>query len=385
MGKKRVWVIDDPTPAFETESEFVPGWDRGPFVVRGRTRLLFALGVLLGPLAVAFTRRGVGRWLWTLVAVASVALWAATLWRWPDLERWIERGRIPVVWWAVAMLLASVLGILAWARALHGIGTSRRFDPEKLPAWLRHPVVAAILGIVAPGWSFLTNGGAWRAAFAVFTAGIAGLAALLLWKARWLWQANAATTYWSVPSSALETTFLAAACVGGLAGLGWLVAILEGVRCGLDDKRAGRALRGDVLTFVLLATLVVVYAASEPSMLAKDANEIAIALERDGMRRAPLLLARVAQHFDPADPAYAVHVADLLEACGDPDGARGARAALQVRWREYQRLFAPVHADSAATPPGVSLSTAAVAGDSVATPGTPLPLVTGAAAPDPDS
>lgn len=373
---RRVWVIeDDAAGDLRSRGDYVSGYDRGPFVVRDRTRLLFCLCLLLGPLAIACTRRGAARILWAGIVIANAAVWSGTCWRWDALRRWLERGSIPFVPWAAGMLLTSLLGILAWALTLHGIGTDRRFDPEKLPRWLRSPLPATILGVVAPGMSLLVNGAAKRAAFAAWHAGITVLAALVLWQLRWLWRANGTTVSWPLVPNTLEWALLAVAAAGFLAAFSWLAAVLDGVRCGSDGNHAALSFRADVLMLVLLAALTVAYAASEPEALAWDANETATTLEKDGMRRVPLLLVQLARRLDPARPAYAVHVASLMETCGDVAGARGVHAELQARWQEYQRVFAAqVEGDSTSAAPVGRDSTAAasVHSDSSSTTAAPV-------------
>ena len=385
MGaSKRVWVIDGERPASGVAAMAEPDGHPGSkarglwSAIPDRTAGLLLGCYLFGPLALLWLRRDRSRFLWIALGLGAMAFWTASVWRWDDIARWLQAGRIPFGPWLMGTLAVSGLGLAAWIRAIILTGMDVRFDPQGMPRWLRSPVVTGGLGLLAPGAGLLATGALGRAALAAWNASLAVLAAVLLWKAPWLWRTNGITHYWPLSPAVLEAVFLVACAVGFAATLGWIASILDSVRGGLQSTRPASVARLDRLTFALLLLLVVACAASEPRLLARDTNELAESLEYQGMRHIPLALARLAHTLDPARPAYGIHVATLLEARGAADAAALVRAELYAQWQEYTRLLA-------AAPTAASAGGVAVPDASLEAPGVPAALDAPAPAPAPSA
>ncbi len=350
---KRLWVIDErKQPAHGAAHSGEPGksgrYEAVP--LRDRTWSLFWLCYLLGPFAAVVMRQGRARFLWAAVGMAALAVWGGTVWRWDDLSRWIATGRIPFAPWLAGMLVTSALGVAAWSRSVYLTGTDVRFEPMRLPNWVRNPVTASMLGIIAPGAGLLATGAPARAALAFWNACMVALAVPLFWQAAWVWRANRASANWPIASTTLETVFLAAFVVGFLGALVWTVSVFDSIRQASTQTRVA-SIRTDRLMFALMASLIVACLLSQPATMARDANELATVLERGGMRRIPLCLAQLARHLDPARPAYALHAAALFEANGDLPAASHVRSQVRANWQEAAGFFARVApADSVHAP-----------------------------------
>ncbi len=359
MGdSKRVWIIDagkssEPGAAHGGREPGQPGrYVAVP--LRDRTWSLFWLCYSIGPFTAVVMRQGRGRFAWAAAFTAAVAVWVGTVWRWDDLSGWIERGRIPFAPWLTGMLLVSALGVAAWSRSVYLAGTDMRFEPTRLPSWLRGPMAASLLGITAPGAGLLATGAPARAALAFWNATMAALVGPLLMQAAWLWRANRASANWPLAPATLEAVFLATFAVGFLGLLGWVASVLDSAREASLHARVAGSIRADRLLLALLAALMVACAVSQPTTMARDANELATVLEREGMRRIPLSLAQLARHLDPARPAYALHVAALFEANGDAQAATHVRAQVRACWQESVGFLARVAPVDSLRPPTVA-------------------------------
>ena len=350
---KRVWIIDERKRPAAGAAHGGESGKSGLYqpAVRDRTWSLFCLCYLLGPFTAILMRQGRARFLWAIVGMAALAVWGGTVWRWDDLSRWIATGRIPFAPWLAGMLVTSVLGVAAWSRSVYLAGTDVRFFHTRLPGWVRNPVTASLLGVIAPGAGLLATGAPVRAALTFWNACMAALAVPLFWQAAWLWRANRASTNGSLPSTTLEIVFLAAFAVGFLGALVWTVSVFDAIREASTSTRVGASIRADRLLFALLASLIVVCLVSQPTTMARDANMLATALERGGMLRIPLCLAQLARTLDPARPAYALHAAALFEANGDVPSASHVRSQVRANWQEAAGFFAGVApADSVHAP-----------------------------------
>ena len=347
---KRVWVIDQPKPPAHGGEPGKSGrYEAMP--LRDRTWSLFWLCYSVGPFAAVVMRQGRARFLWATVGMAALAVWGGTVWRWDDLSRWIATGRIPFAPWLAGMLVMSALGVGAWSRSVYLAGTDVRFLHTRLPNWMRNPVSASVLGIIAPGAGLLATGAPGRAALTFWNACMATLAVPVFWQAAWLWRANRASANGSIPSTMLETVFLAAFAVGFLGALVWTVSVFDSIRQASISTRVGASIRADRLMFVLLASLIVACLVSQPTTMARDANGLATYLERGGMRRIPLCLAQLARTLDPARPAYALHAAALFEANGDVPSASRVRSQVRANWQEAAIFFARVAPDDSVHTP----------------------------------
>ncbi len=336
--------------------------------VPNRTGLLFVLAYMLGPLAPVVMRQGKGNVVWALLGMASLPLWGLLVWRWSELSAWLAHGAIPFMPWFTGMLALTALGILSWARAVYLTGIDPRFCAVKLPGWVRGPGPAGYLGLFAPGGGLLLAGAPRRAALALANVCVLVVAALVVWKAPVLWKINLATNAAPISGRTLEAAFACAFALGFIGCLGWVASVLDGMRLCLHRSGDPRTTLGNWLTLLLLVALAALYVASEPTMVARDVDQYAAALEQRGMRRVPLQLVRVSRRLDPARPAYAVHAATLMEASGQPEQAAQVRTELRRRWDEYVRIFAPPTpglADSALSAAGVADSLAPAAPDSL--------------------
>ena len=300
-----------------------------------RSGLLALLAYTAGPFAPLFMRQGTHTALWTFVALLAIASWVSIVWRWTDLGRMLEQGIVPLLPWLFTLCSVTLLGIAAWCRAIYLAGVDRRFVPERLPGWLRHPVGMAGVALVAPGLGHLASGHPRRAACAFWNAAVSALAIFALAWAGWLWGCNRSAGAGGLPDLAFETLFIVCATLASLGVLLWIGSALDGVRL-YSMRTLGRSsLRGDWLSASLLATVVLLLVTLQPVELARQLDQFSGAMRFAGFRMIPLGLETAASHLDPAEPKYRMQVAELFETLGKNKSAQDIRERLRARWDTY--------------------------------------------------
>ena len=345
-SSKKVWVIDvddirDRVRGHDSQGSSEEGRERlrlhvGP--EPNRTGRLFLGAYLLGPLAPVVMRQGRGSVLWAVLGLLALPLWGMTLWRWSEVSYRLESGQIPFSLWFVTLGVVSLLGGLAWARALWLAGGDSRFFADRVPRWLSSPLPAGLLGLCVPGSGLLLVGAPRRAALALLGFLTMLVSMVVLWKSQWLWQLNRMPFAANMDPRSLERVFLASAALGFTGGMIWVASVLDGMRCGLRSRGGPATGLGDWMTFLLLIALIATYAGSEPTSAARDVHNYATSLQHEGMQIVPLQLARLAKRLDPARPRYALHLASLLDENGDVADAEILRGQTLAYWQEYERL-----------------------------------------------
>ncbi|MFQ5599092.1 MAG: hypothetical protein ACE5G2_00910 [Candidatus Krumholzibacteriia bacterium] len=304
-----------------------------------RSGLVLVLAYGLGACAPLVLRQGRRSFVWALLGMLSLSAWAGMIWRWSDLQSWLETGRLPMLPWLLGVCGATLLGVTAWSRTLLLAARDERFVPERLPGWLRHPTVAGVLGLFLPGIGLLMSAHPRRAAFAVWNVGPLVLSILLLWRAGWLWRCNQAAGAQGIPLAALEVVLLASTFVAIVGALCWIAAALDGAR--LTAFRAGRrdGFRSDWLALSQLGTLILILVALRPASLAQDLDNFAAGMRPEGYRVIPLCMELGAARLDPSQPEYPMRAAELYDTLGMHEAARHIRDRLQDRWEVYAEML----------------------------------------------
>jgi hypothetical protein len=183
------------------------------------------------------------------------------------------------------------------------------------------------IGLALPGLGLLIAGRRWKAAFAVWCAGLLIAAAAVLKHWRWL-VGDAGGESAPVHSSIEWTLILAAGCtVLGL--LAWLAAAFDGLRVVSPAARSSGL--ADGLGLTLLVALAVFVATFRPVSIARDLESAAEGMRRHGLRAAPLLLTEAASTLDPSAPDYLARAAALCDELGRREEALAKRRLLQER------------------------------------------------------
>jgi len=299
-----------------------------------RSAILLAAGYGLGPAALLLTARGRSGGPW-MAALAGTTVLTAVL---------------GVSWWAIAvrdgspsllgpMLAGSLVCLLMaftiWAKALQLLVTAQRFAGQPWPTWIRSPWMAGLLGLVAPGSSWVLTRWPQRAAWTVWTIWPAAAGALLLVQAELLWHHRAALAAWGVSADSLEKGFVMAGLVVLAAPLVWLAQAMIGARATAMVAGRWQHGRGDWSALALAAALVAMVLAVEPADLAADLDGGADVLQAAGCQVLPMHLTKLARELDPGQPAYTLQLADLYAARGEDEIADRVREDLARDLRPY--------------------------------------------------
>ena len=310
----------------------VPRWDKP------RPALLLFVSYAMAGLAPALLQQGRHRFVWTLAWLVAVGGWAAAIWYWPQVSARVESGVVPLLPAFAGAAFLTVLGFTAWARALRQTARDVRFTPDQLAGPIRHPVVVGTLGLLCPGLGLLVSSRGRRAAFVLWCGGPLVLAALVVWRAAWLWTCNAASGTRALPPLVLEWAFVAAGALVVLGVLGWVAAALDGAR--LVATRDGRAsARADWLGLGLLAAVAALVVSLGPTKLAHDLDRRSTNLRQNGYCLIPLGLETGAMYLDPSQPSYVMRTAELYDLLGQPRKAQTLRAVLRQRWEAYAQML----------------------------------------------
>ena len=252
----------------------------------------------------------------SLVGAALLSIW------WRAFFEALQPLAFAAVIWATSVAIVILLTATAWARA---VATSE--EAVRWPHGLRRPGVVCAIGLVLPGLGLLIAGRRWKAAFAVWCAGLLIAAAVVLKHWRWL-VGDAGGESAPVHSSIEWTLILAAGCtVLGL--LAWLAAAFDGLRVVSPNARSSGL--ADGLGLTLLVSLAVLVATFRPVTIARDLESAAEGMRRHGLRAAPLFLTEAASTLDPSAPDYLARAAALCDELGRRDEALAKRRLLKER------------------------------------------------------
>ncbi len=304
------------------------------------------LAYLAGPYAILATRRGRESKLWIALAVLSATGAAVLFARANRIFAAPHGAGIGFALWLCLACLAMGLGFATWARGAFLLGRHKGHLLRRLPAPLRHPGTAGLLGLVIPGFGLFIAQHPRRAAGALLAACATVIAALVLWQAPALWRLSQSGILVEHGDN-LERIFIVMGAVGAFGALIWIAQALDGAR--LAGYRAERApaphgegysgRHGDWFTVALVLAIAALPITFKPSHVAETLNRFAIFLSEDGLRVIPLAALDAAMRLDPSRAEYAVRAIELNEAFGRPTAALALRRDLAERWKPYERML----------------------------------------------
>jgi len=356
VKKERATVLEAAIPVVKVDDDAQPeSWIKLPAAARRPYRpigvLLAAYG--LGGAAPLMLRTGKRKFMWASFALLSITCWVALFAHRTLVLSLIQSGRMPLVPFFGGFALMHALGALAWSRALRLAARDERFVPERLPEALRHPVAAAAIGFVLPGFALVVAKRAWRAAFALWNASSAILATIVLANAGMLWSWNKRAGVDALPRSFLEGVFVASAAVLSLGALAWVATALDGGRYLAAERRMRSRrhpyLRSDAIALGLILAMVAFAVTFNPPRMASDLDRFAGALRFSGYRLVPLSLESAAMRLDPGRSEYAIRTAELHLEMGHRDAATVIQQGLRARWDAYAQMLLREQATSQPT------------------------------------
>lgn len=242
--------------------------------------------------------------------------------------------------WQVA-LVATVVIVTAfsvWARNAQLVVQHHGQPRHRLPAIFRKPWAVGLTGLAAPGLGLLLAGCARRGAAVIWSGCMVAASAMVLVGAPAIWAGNHAGQPGSLNPLVLEYVFMAAAVIL-LAGLiGWVAQALEGARQMMEEPGIRHRMRGDWYAAALLATLVGVALAWDPSTMAGHLDGGSVVLREQGYRLIPLEMSLAAHRLDPAPSQYAIRAMELSEELGRTEEAAALRSELDGNLASYLAL-----------------------------------------------
>lgn len=306
------------TPSPETQA---------PLPKKSNGWLLALRAYALGPVNLVFWQSGKHRKAWAIVGAASLVA-TALLWiglgAYSDVLGQLQFG---AVMWVVSIALVILLTATAWARV---VATSEK--GAFWPRFLRRPGAVCVLGLILPGLGLLIVGRRWKAAVAVWCAGLLVAAAVVVTHWRWL-AGNAVSAGGYLSNQTIEGILgVAVACVA-FGFLAWLAFAFEGVRAVSPVTRSGSVANG--LALALLVTLVAFLATVRPIPIARDLDLAAERLHHQGLRMIPLGLYDAASLLDPGTPAYLAEAITICDELGLKTTADAKRDLLRKRAAQF--------------------------------------------------
>ncbi|MGD1048168.1 MAG: hypothetical protein ABR899_05375, partial [Candidatus Krumholzibacteriaceae bacterium] len=121
-----------------------------PVDEKGSPYLAF-LAYLAGPCAILATRRGRESRFWVSLAILSCAAAVIICARASRIFAAPQGAGTGFLIWLSVACLAAVLGFATWARGVYLLGRHKGWLLRRLPAWLRRPGAAGVLGLLVPG------------------------------------------------------------------------------------------------------------------------------------------------------------------------------------------------------------------------------------------
>ncbi|UCH83719.1 MAG: hypothetical protein JSW50_14915 [Candidatus Latescibacterota bacterium] len=355
MSSQKVYIIDEPKQIAgrtTTSDRFSERATRAPnrrssasSRIRNGKWPLALRAYALGPINLILWPAGSGRIAWAAAGAGSM-LATAILWIWRDTT---VDPLAPVAGSAVILvtLFAFVILSLAtvWARA---VATA---EQACWPQLFRRSCIVFALGLVLPGMGLLIAGHRWKAAFAVWCAGLLVAAAFVINHWRWL-APQARDGQGSLTHQSIEWILIVAACCVACGILAWLALAFDGVR--MVSSRAHTGSAANWLSLLLIATLVLFLATIRPSLIAAELASAGTRCQHHGMRMIPLALCEAASILDPATPHYLAKSAMLNDELGMSERAALKRGLLHERATQFAGAvgakLVPVVADEPTIP-----------------------------------
>jgi hypothetical protein len=310
-----------------------------PVDEKGSPFLTF-LSYLAGPYAILATRRGRESRFWVVLAILSATVATIIFARANKIFAAPHGAGIGFVIWLSAACLAAVLGFAAWARGVLLLGRHKGWLLRQLPAWLRHPGTAGMLGLLIPGFGLYVAGHPRRAACVLVCICAMVVSVLVISQAPDLWRLGQIGILVG-HGDTLERIFLAMGAIGLLGALVWIVQALDGAR--LAGASAGEnslePRHGDWAAVALVLAIAAALVTIKPARVAETLDRFAVSMREDGLRVIPLAATEAAMRLDPSRPEYAVQAIELNEALGRPGEAIALKRELAQRWKPYERML----------------------------------------------
>ena len=302
--------------------------------------LLTFLAYLAGPYAILATRRGRESRFWVVLAILSATAAVIVLARANKIFAAPHGAGIGFVIWLSVACLATALGFAAWARGVFLLGRHKGWLLRRLPAWLRRPGTAGVLGLLVPGFGLFVAEHSRRAACVLACVCTTIVSALVLWQGPALWRLSQVGVLLG-HGDILERIFIVLGAIGLFGALVWIVQALDGARlAGVGPGRDGAESRhGDWAAVALVLAIVAALVTFKPARVAETLDRFAVSMREDGLRVIPLAATQAATRLDPSKPEYAVQAIELNEALGRPGEALALKRDLAERWKPYERML----------------------------------------------
>jgi hypothetical protein len=280
----------------------------------------------LGPINLVFWPNGPGRTAWAIVGAGSLTAAACLLIWWGPLLNVFEQLQYGAVAWAGVIAVVTILVAASWSRA---VATSEK---ARWPRFIRGPLMVCVLGLVFPGLGQLIAGRRWKAALAVWCAGLLVAAAVIAAHWRWL-TANGTGENAFLVDQTIEWILITACSVVTMGVIVWLMVAVDGARHVSPITHSGTV--ANLLALGLLVTLALFFATLRPTVIARDLGSTAARLESQRLRLIPLALYETAARLDPATPDYLAKTATLNNDLGFFDTADAKRDLLHKRAAKF--------------------------------------------------
>jgi hypothetical protein len=250
---------------------------------------------------------------------------------------------------AMVWLAAGGVGLVTAARRCGEGPLARR------PS--RRPLLAGLVGLLAPGLGLLLAGRWIRSAATIVVVGLGATAALVLTRAPGWWHAHREDGQPAlIDDLALERILLGLAAVVTVGAIGWFVSALEAGRLAAGPRTVRAVSGADRVPAALLLALVALAVFFRPADLARGLDRATGTLSAHELRLTALATARAAAWLAPADPLLELRVAERLDALGRADAAATIRHRLRDRWQRFAGVavdtdpMQPVQGPGATTP-----------------------------------
>jgi len=299
--------------------------------------LLTFLAYLAGPYAILATRRGRESRFWVVLAILSATAAVIILAGANKIFAAPHGAGIGFVIWLSVTCLATALGFAAWARGVFLLGRHKGWLLRRLPAWLRRPGTAGVLGLLVPGFGLFVAERPRRAACVLLAACAAVVATLVLWQAPDLWRLSQVGILVG-HGDILERIFIVLGAIGLFGALVWIVQALDGARLVGAGAEGATGRHGDLAAVALVLAIAAAFVIFKPARVAETLDRFAVSMREDGLRVIPLAATQAAMRLDPSKPEYTIQAIELNEALGRPGEALALKRDLAERWKPYERM-----------------------------------------------
>ena len=305
---------------------------------KGSPHLAF-LAYLAGPYAILATRRGRESRFWVSLAILSCTAAAIVFARANKIFAAPPGAGTGFIIWLSVACLALGSGFAAWARGVFLLGRHKGWLLRRLPAWLRRPGAAGVLGLLVPGFGLFVAEHSRRAAFVLVCVCAMVVSILLLSQAPDLWRLSQTAGILAGHGDALERLFLVLGTIGLFGALVWIVQALDGARLAGAGAEGPESRHGDWAAVALVLAIAAALVTFKPARVAETLDRFAVSMREDGLRIVPLAATEAAMRLDPSRPEYAVQAITLNEALGRPGEALALKRELAEHWKPYERML----------------------------------------------